>query len=109
MHIERRSWPSANGKVYQTVLLRHSYREGKQVKKRTVANLTHYPPEDVNAIELALKHKRDPAVLASLKGVELKQGLSVGAVWTVYQMAKQLGVEKALGTSVQGKLGSVRK
>jgi hypothetical protein len=85
-------------------LLRHSYREGKDVRKHTIANLTHYPPEDVNAIELALKHKDNLAVLGSLKDVELKQGLSVGAVWAVYQMAKQLGLQKALGTNVQGKL-----
>lgn len=104
VRVERRSWASANGKVYETILLRHSYREGKQVKKRTIANLTHYRPEDVKAIELALKHKDNLAVLGSLKDVELKQGLSVGAVWTVYQTAKQLGLQKALGTDVQGKL-----
>jgi hypothetical protein len=34
----------------------------------------------------------------------LKQGLSVGAVWTVYQVARRLGIEKALGTTREGKL-----
>ena len=27
-----------------TILIRHSYREGRKVKKRTLANITHLPP-----------------------------------------------------------------
>ncbi|MEW6103636.1 MAG: hypothetical protein AB1630_07490, partial [bacterium] len=42
-------------------------------------------------IRLALKHKDDLSVLGSIsKSVELYEGLSVGAVWTVYQAAKHL-------------------
>ena len=36
--------------------------------------------------------------------VTLKQGLSFGAVWTVYHVARRLGIEKALGTTREGKL-----
>lgn len=104
VHIERRHWRSANGKTYVSILLRHSYRENGKVRKRTIANLTHYPPEDAAAIELALKHKHDLATLGSLKEVQLKEGPSVGAVWVVYQVAKRLGIEKALGTDFAGKL-----
>ncbi len=39
-----------------------------------------------------------------MKEVELKEGLSVGAVWTLYEAAKRLGIEKALGADVEGKL-----
>jgi hypothetical protein len=85
-------------------LLRHSYRQGGKVQKRTIANLTHCPPEDVAAIELALEHKHDLSALGSLQDVQLQEGLSVGAVWAVYQVAKRLGIEKALGTDVPGKL-----
>ncbi len=104
VHIERRSWNSANGRTYLSILLRHSYRQDGQVRKRTIANLTHYPPEDIAAIELALKHKHDLAALGSIEGLQLLQGASVGAVWTVYQMAQRLGIEKALGTDFSGKL-----
>ena len=34
----------------------------------------------------------------------LKQGLSFGAVWTVYHVARRLGIEQALGTTREGKL-----
>jgi transposase len=34
----------------------------------------------------------------------LKQGVSFGAVWTVYHVARRLGIEKALGTTREGKL-----
>lgn len=104
VHVERRHWKSANGKTYVSILLRHSYRENGKVRKRTVANLTHYPPEDTAAIELALKYKRDLSALGSLKEIQLTQGASVGAVWTVYQVAKRLGIDKALGTDFAGKL-----
>lgn len=104
MHIARAKWPSKNGKVYESVYLRHSYREGGKVQKRNIANLTHCPPEVITAIELALKNKGDLTALRSLKEVGLKEGLSVGAVWTVYKAAKRLGIEKALGTDFSGKL-----
>jgi len=38
------------------------------------------------------------------KDVSLKQGLSVGAVWLLHAMARQLGIADALGTTQQGKL-----
>jgi len=104
VHLERRPWKSKNGKTYLSILLRHSYRENGKVCKRTIANLTHYPPQDVRAIELALKYKGDLGALGSLKEIQLKEGLSVGAVWAVYQVAKRLGVDKALGNDFAGKL-----
>ena len=104
VHLERRQWKSKNGKTYLSILLRHSYRDNGKVCKRTIANLTRYSPEDVRAIELALKYKRNLAALGSVKEIQLKEGPSVGAVWAVYQVAKRLGVEKALGKNFAGKL-----
>jgi len=104
VRVERREWKSSNGRSYVTILLRHSYRQDGKVQKRTIANLTHCPPEDVAAIELALEHKHDLWALGCLKDVQLQEGLSVGAVWVVYQVAKRLGIEKALGTDLAGKL-----
>ncbi|MBU0719379.1 MAG: IS1634 family transposase [Planctomycetes bacterium] len=104
MHIERRQWKSANGKTYASILLRHSYRHNGKVAKKTIANLTHCPTEDVNAIELALKHKHDLSALGAGKGIQLKEGSSVGAVWVVHEVARRLGIDKALGTNFAGKL-----
>ena len=96
-----------NGKTYTRHLLRETYREDGKVKHRTLANLTHCKPEEVEAIRLALKYKGDLGrMLASAgeSGPELKQGPSVGAVWVLSQLARELGVFAALGSDRQGKL-----
>jgi len=104
MYVARASWPSSNGKTYQSIYLRESFREGARVRKRDIANLTHCDPEEIAAIELALKFKGNLAALGSLEKVQLHQGPSVGAVWTVYQTARHLGIQKALGESFAGQL-----
>ena len=86
------------------ILLRESYRQNGRVKNRTIANLTHCDPKDVAAIRLALKHKDELTVLRSVEDVELEQGMSVGAAWLVYDVARRIGIEKALGQERAGKL-----
>jgi hypothetical protein len=104
MHIARSQWESKNGKVYKSIWLRQTYREGKATRKRDVANLKGCTEEEINAIDLALKHKGNLAVLGSVEGVKLKEGPSVGAVWTVCEVARRLGLEKALGNEREGQL-----
>ena len=104
MHIARASWPSSNGKTYTSIYLRESFRDGSRVRKRDIANLTHCDPREIAAIELALRHKGDLSVLGSLDKVQLFQGLSVGAVWAIYQTARTLGIESALGSDFAGQL-----
>jgi hypothetical protein len=104
MHVAHAFWPSANGKVYESIYLRESYREGKHVRKRNIANLTHCDPKEVAAIELALKFKGDLAALGSLEKIHLQQGPSVGAVWTIYEVAQRLGLLKALGPGFAAQL-----
>jgi len=105
MYVAKATWPSKDGKkMHQSIWLRESYREGNKVKKRNIANLKNCSPEEIAAIELALKHKGNLAQLGSLEEVELTQGPSVGALWTVFQTGKRLGIEKALGADHRGKL-----
>ena len=90
---------------YTRHLLRESFREDGKVKHRTIANLSQCSQEEIEAIRLALKHKKNLAALVSIpEVVSCKQGLSVGAVWLVYDLARQLGISQALGTSREGKL-----
>lgn len=92
-------------KIYRSILLRESYREEGKVKKRTIANLSNCAPQEIEAIKLALSHKDDLGALGALsESVELQEGMSVGAVWSVYQVAKELGIEEALGKGFGGKL-----
>jgi hypothetical protein len=94
---------------HEQILLRESYRDKgdgrSHVKHRTLLNLTHCEPDEVAAIEWALKHKQalsSQADGARLDGVELLQGPSVGAVWLLYQVAERVGLVKALGDSQEG-------
>lgn len=89
---------------HRCVLLRESFRKNGKVNTRTIANLTHCNPSEVTAIRLALQHKDDLGALKSLKEVEVEQGLSVGAAWLVYQVAREIGIEAALGKDRAGKL-----
>src|ERR671919_2424552 len=94
-----------NGKTYTRYLLRECYREEGKVKHRTVASLSRCSPEEIEAIRLALRHKQELAALGAIKdSVQLHQGPSIGAVWLVYQVARHLGIEPALGPSRQGRL-----
>ena len=96
---------TSTGKSYTRHLLRESYREQGKVKHRTIANLSSCTPEEIAAIRLALGHKHHLAELVNLKDdVRLEQGLSVGAVWTVFSVAKRLGIVDALGSGRAGKL-----
>jgi hypothetical protein len=43
------------GKVYTSVLLRRSFRDGEKVRSETLANLSPLPEETIDLIELSLK------------------------------------------------------
>jgi hypothetical protein len=93
------------GKTYTRHLLRESYRAHGKVLHRTIANLSQCSAAEIEAIRLALRHKEELAHLGTIQdAITLKQGLSFGAVWTVSQVARRLGLEKALGTTRDGKL-----
>lgn len=42
--------------------------------------------------------------MGSLDHIQLRQGLSVGAVWTVYEVARRRGIDTALGHDFAGQL-----
>jgi hypothetical protein len=107
MHIQRVKSKRGN-KTYQQILLRESYRQPganrSAVKKRTLLNLTKYPEQIITALELALKHQGDLSALTATSDIALAQGPAVGAVFTLLEVARRLGIEKALGTDQNGKL-----
>lgn len=105
MYLDR-SKTSANGKTYHRVLLRQSFRQHGKVKHRTIANLSACSDAELQAIELALKHKHDlDSLRANRQGpLQLRQGLCFGAVWALHQLAERLGLTAALGSDRQGKL-----
>ena len=91
---------------YTCYLLRETYRQDGKVKHRTIANLSRCSPQEIEAIRLALQHKDELTEQLSLPNqqIDLRQGLSVGAVWLLYDLGKQLGLVQALGPSREGRL-----
>jgi transposase len=106
MYIETVSTKS-RGRVYRCILLRESFREGGKVKHRTIANLTNRPDDEIAALRFALKHKGElpeEALMLDGEGSECEQGLSVGAIIALSEVAKRLGITKSIGCSRQSKL-----
>lgn len=94
-----------NGHTYRRVLLRNSYRVNGKVRHDLLANLSHCSEEEIEAIKLALKHKgRLNQLLDSAPSLSTKQGLAVGAVWVLKELAQGLGLSRALGHSQKAKL-----
>lgn len=103
MYIARSRSTSASGKVYQSIMLRESYREGNKVKNRTIANLSKHSKNEIRAIELALKHKDNHKIFSN-ESFQIEQGRSVGSVFVLQSVANRLGITKALGNSFHAKL-----
>lgn len=105
MHVDDQLF-QRNGKTYQRVLLRTSYRDKGKVKKQTVGNLSSCSREEIDAIRMALKYKHELSRLQAIvdSPVKMRKGLSVGAVFVLQAIADRLGIKKALGRSVEGRL-----
>ncbi|WP_254893897.1 IS1634 family transposase [Mycobacterium kansasii] len=82
-------------RVYQSVLLRRTFRDGPKVRNETVANLSMLPEAAIAALEATLKgHSLVPA------GQELTvlRALPHGHVAAVAAMARHLGLPALLGS-----------
>jgi hypothetical protein len=83
-------------KVYETTLLRRSYREAGKVKSETVGNLSHLPPEAIAAIRQVLKGEQ---LVPAGAAAEVGRSLPHGHVALVWAMARQLGLPALLGAA----------
>jgi hypothetical protein len=81
-------------KVYETTLLRRTYREAGKVKNETVGNLSHLPPEAIQAIRQILKGEQ---LVAASSAAEVGRSLPHGHVALIWQAARQLGLPALLG------------
>lgn len=80
------------------ILRRESYREAGQGRTRTLANLTHWKPERIDALRRALKGDCD-----GVSG-DPTSGPIFGVMFALQQWAHQAGLTRALGRSSEGKL-----
>jgi transposase len=78
------------------VLLRVATREGKKVHKRTVANISHWPPEQIEALRRVLRGER----LVSPDSVfTIERSLPHGHVDAVLTTMRRLGIARILGST----------
>src|ERR687891_534791 len=81
-------------RVYETHLLRRSYREGGKVRNETLANLSHLPSEVIELIRRAL---RGEEFVTAGEGFEIVRSLPHGHVGAVWAQARALGFPELLG------------
>ncbi len=98
MHVarNRRTYVAKSGeqRVYESVLVRRTYRDGAKVRHQTLANLSALPAEAVAAIEAALKGQR---LVPAGQAVTITASVPHGHVAAVHAMAVKLGLPGLLG------------
>lgn len=87
-----------NRKSPPAILLRESYREDGKVKNRTIANITDWPSERVEALRRALRGDFD-----GLSG-DPQCGAIFGVIFALKYLADQVGITQALGRTQQAHL-----
>lgn len=81
------------------ILLRESVREGRSVRKHTLANLSHWDPLRIEALGRALRGEFDHQA-----GGEPICGPVFGVLYPLKEIAGELGIARALGHSRLGQL-----
>jgi hypothetical protein len=98
MHVarNRRTYAAKSGeqRVYESVLVRRTYRDGGKVRHETLANLSALPAEAVAAIEATLKGDR---LVPAGQAVTITASVPHGHVAAVHAMAARLGLPALLG------------
>jgi len=81
-------------RVYETHLLRRSFREGGKVRNETVANLSHVPDEAIGVLRLCLAGK---TLVEAGADVTITRSVPHGHIAAVWAVAQQLGLPALLG------------
>jgi len=91
MYIE--SIPNRNSRP--AILLREAWREGKQIKKRTVANLTDWPEEKIELLRRVLKGE---SLVSPKEAFKVEQSLPHGHVEAILGTIKKLGLDTIIAS-----------
>ncbi len=75
------------------ILLRESWREGKKVRKRTLANLSNWPKPRIEALRRVL---RDETLVPASGAFQIVRSLPHGHVAAALGTLRQLGLERVL-------------
>jgi len=93
---QRRHYTGKDGqeRVYETHLLRRSWREDGKVRNETVANLSRLPAETIELIRRSLAGER---FIPASAGARVARSLPHGHAAAVHAMARKLGFPALLG------------
>jgi len=101
MHVARnqRGYVTKSGeeRVYETILLRRSFRDGAKVRHETLANLSKLPPELVAAIEASTKGQ---TLIPAGSEFSKARSLPHGDVAAVAATARKLELAALLGPAL---------
>ena len=81
---------------YNATLLRRSYRQDGKVKKETLANLSHLPPDAIDALRRVLAGE---TLMSVEDAFEIERSLPAGHVTAALAMARRLDLAKLLDRS----------
>jgi transposase len=81
------------GKVYQSYLLRRTYREGGKVKHETLGNISHLP---VSVIHLIMRSLKGEVFFSADESFAIERSLPHGHVLAVLGTLTRLGLDKIL-------------
>lgn len=98
MHVAKVVRPYKD-RVYTYHFLRQTYREGAKVKHRTLANLSHLPPEGIEVLRRILRGEH---VLAAADAFSIVRSLPHGHVAAVLGTLRRLGLDGLLDRRSSG-------
>src|SRR5512135_915818 len=81
-------------RTYERHLLRRSFRDGGKVRKETLANLSHLPPEAITAVRAVLA---GATLIDADAAFEVTRSLPHGHAAAVHAMTRRLGFPALLG------------
>jgi transposase len=77
------------------ILLREGWREGGKVRKRTVANITHWPKEQIEALRLVLKGER---LVSPDEAFVIERSIPHGHVEAILGTIRKLGLDRIIAS-----------
>ncbi len=95
MHVTTTTRRSGD-REYNATLLRRSYRQDGKVKKETLANLSHLPPDAIDAIRRVLAGE---TLMSVNHAFEIERSLPAGHVHAALAMGRRLELSKLLDRS----------
>jgi len=77
------------------ILIREGWREGKKVRKRTIANITHWPDHKIDAMRRLL---RDEPMVSATEAFSVEESIPHGHVEAILGTIKKLGLDTIISS-----------